>query len=433
MPVTPHYAAAPTVHGINLIGHVTGAMGLGVAARNTLDVLSALGRPFIALDIDPGGGRQGAEMAWREAIASPPHAPYPINWFQLNPPEIARLAGERPVWLDLVSRTNVCVPFWELPRLPVAGCWAECLEAMDLVLAPSMFVLDAIRRSAPSARVAHYPQTVVLPEGVGARRADFGLPRDAVLFHVAADVSSDLERKNPLGAIQAFCAEFPKGGDTGLVVKLSHRKAGYRWADATDVLAAASGRPNVIVVDQDFSYADALSLAASCDVCVSLHRAEGLGLGMLEAMALGKPVIATSWSGNMDFTTADTSCLVGFDLVPVRARHPAYHPRMVGSCQVWAEPRIHEARVWMRTLAHDARLRTEIGGRARQAALSLQERVMSGEVLREVDRASNAPCDARQREQRRHRLAGLATPAERGDMRSRIRDAMQRLTGRTRG
>jgi len=107
-----------------------------------------------------------------------------------------------------------------------------------------------------------------------------------------------------------------------------------------------------------------LALSASCDVYVSLHRSEGLGLNLLEAMSLGKPVITTAWSGTMDFTGEEDSCLVGYDLVPVVASHPAYRPDAIGPGQMWAEPRLDEAAHWMRRLADDAELRARIGGRA---------------------------------------------------------------------
>ena len=430
---SPDHAAPAAPAGVNLIGHVTGPMGLGVAARNTLAMLDASGRRFTAIDIDAGGGRGGVDRSWQRAIASPPDAPHPVNWFQLNPPEIAALVAGRPGWLDPHAHANVCVPFWELPRLPAAPAWLAGLGAMDLVLAPSRFVLDAIRTSAPHVAVAHYPQTVILPDGIASRRGDFGLPSDEVLFHVAADASSDLERKNPVAAIRAFRAAFPEGGKVGLVVKLGQTRAGYAWADPAALLAEAAGHPGIHIVDRDLAYADALSLAASCDVCVSLHRSEGLGLGMLEAMTLGKPVIATAWSGNMDFTAEGHACLVGFDLVPVRARHPAYAPAFAGPGQVWAEPRPAEAVAWMRALAADAGLRAEIGGRARQAAEALRVRVLSGEVLAEVDRAVAAALGSRNRFRRRWRWRRFAATAAGGDLRARLRHAMQRALGRIRG
>lgn len=419
--------------GINLFGHVTGALGLGVAARNTLAMLDATGRRFVAIDVDPGAGRQGADLTWQRAVEASSAAVHGVNWFQLNPPDVATLLATPGRRFDPVARANVCVPFWELPRLPVGNAWVETLEAMDLVLAPSRFVLDAVRASAPRVPVVHYRQTVLLPEGVIPRRSDFGLPEDAVLFHVAADVSSDLERKNPLAAIRAFRAAFPQGGPAGLVVKLGQTRAGHAWADPGALVAEADGHPGIRIVDRDLPYREALSLAASCDVCVSLHRAEGLGLGMLEAMSLGKPVVATAWSGNMDFTSESDACLVGFDLVPVQGRHPAYDPALAGEGQVWAEPRLADAVAWMRALAGNAHLRADIGARAGVSAASLRERVLGGEILEAVDRTVSSLADRVSDRARMWRWRRLMARATLGRARSRALALIHRCVARIRG
>lgn len=430
------FRSGPAEHpppGINLFGHVTGGLGLGLAARNTLAMLAATGRSVIAIDVDPGAGRTGADLTWQASIGAPSAAIHQVNWFQLNPPELATVLTDPDRQCDPVSRANVCVPFWELPRLPPANGWVETLELMDLVLAPSRFVLEAVRASAPRVPVVHYRQTVLLPEGLTPRRSDFDLPEDAVLFHVAVDVSSDLERKNPLGAIRAYRAAFPEGGPVGLVLKLGQTRAGHAWADARSLLAEANGHPGVYVVDRDLPYREAVSLAASCDVCVSVHRAEGLGLGMLEAMSLGKPVIATAWSGNMDFTSEADACLVGFDLVPARGRHPAYDPSVAGEGQMWAEPRLADAVAWMRTLAANAELRARIGARASASSAALRACVLGGEILPAVDEAVSALADRRRARARAWRWRQFMTRAMVHRARTRARRLVDRCTARVRG
>lgn len=375
--------AAPA--GINLIGHVTGSMGLGVAARNTLALLAAGGRDFVAIDVDPGGGRQGGDRTSAHLVAATPVAPHAVNLFHMNPPEIAGLVASEPRWLDVVGRANVVVPFWELPRLPVASPWRELLGAIDLVLAPSRFILGAVQASCPEVNVVHFPQTVFLPEGVTPDRDRFGLPRDAVLFHVGVDVTSDLQRKNPAAVVAAFRAAFHRDDPVRLVVKLRHVRSGQTWADPSPLLEELAATPNTIVIDQELSYAETLSLAASCDVCVSLHRAEGLGLHLLEAMALGKPVVATAWSGNMDFMSEDDACLVGFEPVPVQAAHPSYQSAAIGPGQTWAEPRVAEAVAWMRRLAADSGLRRRIGGAALAAVEASRSAALAGGALAAID------------------------------------------------
>ena len=188
-------ACDSTPSGVNLIGHITGNMGLGVAARNTLSILQARQRPCAAIDIDPGLGRQGADPTFADLLLSPPVAPHRVNLWQLNPPEVLALRLQQPAWLDMEQHANAIVPFWELPLLPVVPGWRETVAAMDLVLAPSRFILDAVAASLPAVPAIHYPQTVFLPDGVRASRASFGLPHDTTLFFLSLDVTSDLDRK----------------------------------------------------------------------------------------------------------------------------------------------------------------------------------------------------------------------------------------------
>jgi glycosyltransferase involved in cell wall biosynthesis len=360
--------------GVNLIGHITGNLGLGVAARNTLRALTESGRPVEVIDIDPGAGRGGHDQEYAHLVASQPTAPWRVNLFHLNPTEVGALVRARPTWLDVTGRVNACVPFWELPRLPVTGGWVEMMEALDVVLAPTRFVADAVRASAPRATVWHFPQAVYLPDGVAADRERFGLPKHATLFYMSLDITSDTRRKNPEGALDAFARAFDGRDDARLVVKLNNRgTTGWGDAAARAIEDRIRHDERIIVIDEALPYTDVLALSASCDVYVSLHRSEGLGLNLLEAMSLGKPVISTAWSGTMDFTGEEDSCLVGYDLVPVVASHPAYRPDAIGPGQVWAEPRVDEAAHWMRRLADDAELRARIGSRALAAMAARRE------------------------------------------------------------
>ena len=407
---SPH----PRLAGVNVIGHITGTMGLGVAARNTLTLFEANGQAFTAIDID-SGRRQVTDSTFAHLLSHPPSARHPVNLFHLNVQELINLLDTRPRWLDVVRHANTIVPFWELPQLPVIPDWAGLLGSMDLVLAPSRFILESIERSAPTAHAVHYPQTVFLPAEIAASRDAFGLPHDAVLFFMNIDVTSDLARKNPAAAIAAFRAAFvplERGPEERvfLVVKLGHTKSGYPWADTSQLMAELAAMPNAVVIDRQLTYAETLSLNAACDVYVSLHRSEGLGLNLLEAMTLGRPVIATGWSGNMDFMTPEDSCLVGHQLVPVRATHFAYQPEAIGPGQVWAEPSIPEAAQWMRRLADDESLRRRIGASARAAMDARRSQVLEGRVLADLAQAEADVSTTPSPKARRRRLLSHRTP-----------------------
>jgi glycosyltransferase involved in cell wall biosynthesis len=180
------------------------------------------------------------------------------------------------------------------------------------------------------------------------------------------DMASDINRKNPMGAVEAFQHAFPSDDQVSLMIKVHNTHLDDSYPEHVDRLGEiASADRRILVMDEALSYADVLSLYNSCDVYVSLHRAEGLGLCLLEAMSLGKPVIATAWSGNMEFMTGDNSCLVRCSFVPVcGSTQAAYRQENIPPESRWAEPDVEQAARWMRRLAQDPELRRSIGTRA---------------------------------------------------------------------
>src|SRR5438874_1058652 len=126
-------------------------------------------------------------------------------------------------------------------------------------------------------------------------------------------------------------------------------------------------------IQEVLSLSLSLSLCAASDVFVSLHRSEGLGLGLIEAIALGKPVIATAWSGNMIFMNSLNSCLVSYRLVAVKATHPVYSQRLLGSRAVSANPSLVDASAWMVRLVDEPILRSTLGSRA-AASIAAREK-----------------------------------------------------------
>ena len=414
--------------GVNVIGHITGAMGLGVSVRNTITMLAANRQVLTAIDINVHGKQSGTDDTYAHLLTTPPTAPEPINLFHLNVKELIKLLDARPPWLDVMRRVNAIVPFWELPHLPIKPDWAGVLGAMDVVLAPSRFILESIERSAPAVRAVHYPQAVFLPPDITTNRDAFGLPRDAVLFYMSLDVTSDLTRKNPAAVMAAFRAAFAPEERVFLVVKLGQTRSDYAWADASGLQAELASMPNTVVIDRHLSYTETLSLNAACDVYVSLHRAEGLGLNLLEAMSLGRPVIATAWSGNMDFMTPADACLVGHDLVPVRASHYDYRPEAIGAGQVWAEPSITEAATWMRRLADDESLRRRIGAAASVAMDARRAQVLEGHILADLAKATAALASTPNPAARRKRLRRLRQPFTKWAWQSATRTARRLST-----
>ena len=182
----------------------------------------------------------------------------------------------------------------------------------------------------PGKPVFAMPPAVVVPETTRCSRGSFGLPDDHFLFLFAFDMASGMERKNPLGLIRAFRQAFHPSEPVHLAIKVS-RGAAYP-ADFR-ILQAVAEAAGVTLIDQVMPRADVCDLLASCDSYASLHRSEGFGFTMAEAMLLGKPTIATGYSGNLDFMTPDNSYLVQYDRVPLDRDYPPYP----AGC-IWASP-----------------------------------------------------------------------------------------------
>ena len=365
--------------GINLVGHITSNLGLGVAARNTASLLAEMGTPFVAVDVATTLKFANRVATWDDRLWTR-HEPAPngVNLFHVNPRELAAVVRFRERWLSLDGRVNAIVPFWELSHFPPT--WVEVLRRVDVVLAPTRFVAELCEEAdLGDVEIVHFPQSCVLPEGVAPDRARWGFADGDVVFVTSFDLNSDLSRKNPVGTVAAFramleAADPATAKRARLVIKVNNPKGDRFQASRLAELHAIVGNdPAIRIIAEGLPYADVLSLYASADVFISLHRSEGLGLGLLESMMLGVPVIATAYSGNLDFMTPADSRLVKYSLVPVEGTSiGAYDPRQVGAGQMWAEPNVDDAADAMLELMDDAR-RGELAIAARAAARAVRE------------------------------------------------------------
>jgi glycosyltransferase involved in cell wall biosynthesis len=190
-------------------------------------------------------------------------------------------------------------------------------------------------------------------------RALLGLPRDALIVLNVFHLGSAFSRKNPIAAVKAFRRAFGDAPDRVLAIKLvdNGSAAGAR----RELDEAVAGACNIRVIDRMLPQPDMTGLMAASDIVISLHRSEGFGLVPSDAMRLGKPVVATGWSGNLEFMTKDNSALVSYRLVPVSDSDPSFDD----GGQSWAEADVDDAAEWLRRLAASAELRQRMGSAAR--------------------------------------------------------------------
>jgi glycosyltransferase involved in cell wall biosynthesis len=247
---------------------------------------------------------------------------------------------------------------WELPELPDE--WLPSFEGIDELWAPSRFIQAAVSAKA-RVPVVLMPHAISLPQ-VHPSRARFGLPESGFLFLTMYDLLSYQERKNPEAVVRAFRKAFATRTDAILVIKVLNAE---RCPDDMQRLRESlRDLPAAVLLPTALSRQAVYDLEATCDAFVSLHRAEGFGLGLAECMFLGKPVIGTNWSGNTDFMTSRNSCPVDGELVTLTRDHGPYR---MG--QRWAEPDIDQAASFMRALVDDPAYAAKIGAAARATML----------------------------------------------------------------
>ena len=349
--------------GINLFSWFSQEGGVGNVARQLAGALLNAGVSLRVLSID--GALPGFLEAHRGGRSLP--LDRRINLFVMPLSARKRWIPTLAPHSRIAGQVNVLMGFWELERLAQPGL--ELLSDADAFLAASAFLADVV---APTrVPVVRCSIPLALPAPASGFREKLGLKPDETAFVTAADPRSDLLRKNPAAAVEAFARSGVAARGARLVVKLNLSSLPKLPADMRQsmnrFLEWIRTIPGVLTFDADLSYEQALGLYAACDAYVSLHRSEGFGLPLLEAMLLGKPVIATDYSGNCSFMTEDNACLVPWKKVPVKALHPAYRKDSLAGAH-WAEPDMEAAVRWFRILAGDAALRREIGAAAQKDA-----------------------------------------------------------------
>ncbi len=244
--------------------------------------------------------------------------------------------------------------FWELERLP--RMWVDHARLVDEVWVATDFVADAVRRDVTDRPVVKIRTPVTAPAlDRMYSRSEFGLRDDCCLFMFSFAYASFATRKNPEAAILAFQRAFPLGTEqVQLVIKTSQSELFTTARAKLNALAARDAR--IVFINSYLSRKQLIGLQSTIDCYLSLHRSEGLGLGLAECMALGKPAIATAYSGNLEFMNADNSFLVDFKLIPVREGE---YPDFQG--QVWADASVEHASDHMKNVYNDHTRATQIG------------------------------------------------------------------------
>ena len=350
-PDPPPTGAGPSRPGVTVLGYLDAENGVGAVGRAMVDVLREARVPYLAVQCaDPLATRRLGEPVG--AAVAPEGG---VNVVCVNADELPvvteRLGDRIPP-----ARRQIGIWAWEVEVFPE---WmGRSSRFVDEVWTYSRHAAEAIAAVVDVPVHVFRPPVRVPPPAPAVERAALGLPEGFVVMF-CFDFHSVVERKNPLGVLEAYSRAFAPKDGAHLVIKT--------FNGASDPIAlarlraAAERRSDISLLNRHMTADHQNALMRACDCYVSLHRAEGYGLTMAEAMALGKPVVATGYSGNLEFMTDETGILVPYDLVPVPI---GCDPYPAGT--LWAEPDLDAAARALRELAADRERRTVLGERARE-------------------------------------------------------------------
>jgi len=360
---------------VRVIGPINSQSGLGQATRMSIDALHRVGiRPeLLDFYLDNPAPRR---MFWPDTPITD-DSPFAINILHLNAESVPLAAAYLKPHL-FKNAYNLGYVFWELPQ--PARCHELAMKTLDEIWTSSEFNRDTY--SAVTAKPVTKVGMAVeaLPELGRADRAAvrrrYGLSPTATVFMATFDGFSFIKRKNPTASLRAFLSAFgDKGEDVAMVLKTHNlsKVLGETNVQAliNEIVTLAESDPRIIIIDETLPFNELLELKSAADCYVSLHRSEGWGFGLIEAMQLGLPVIATSFSGNLEFCTPETSLNVDF--------HRSYLEQndyiFVRPGDYWAEPDVPMAARFMRQVHEDPEAAKALGLRARafvEAQFSLE-------------------------------------------------------------
>lgn len=342
------------VMGANLAGYFRTETGVGQIGRLLVDAVRAAGLPFTSCVSSRNLSRQQADFELQDTGVR-----YPVTLATIN-------ADQFPSWVREAGpeltrdRYLVGIWAWEVEDFPAR--FRPAIDLVDEIWAISSFTRDAI--SAATDKPVHVIpyQVPELPRVGSLDRAALGVGEgDYLLFMF--DYFSVFERKNPVGLVTAFTRAFAEGAGPKLVLKSVN---GERFRTERERLRQAVGeRSDIVLLDTYLDAETTAALMANCLGYVSLHRSEGLGLTMSEAMSAGRPVIATGYSGNLDFMNPENSLLVGYELTEIAGSAGPY-----AAPTRWAEPDLDEAARHLQWLVEHPQDAAELGLRGQEAMRS---------------------------------------------------------------
>ena len=336
-------------NGINVVGPLKKQSGLGQGSRLLLEAVKKSKYDFSAICVESGPNTTYDDILTKEF-------PNKINLLSCQPSFLFESMISQINIDNLKGRYNIAFWLWELDKIPEE--FKDSFKYVNEIWTPSNFVKEAFEKETDL-------PVKVIPYGINTNknekltRKDFNIPEDKFVYLSMFSSKSSSERKNPMAAIDAFIKAFnDKKDDVFLVIKIN----GSYKKDLDILNEKLKGVSNYIIIDKVLSQEDIYSLISLCDVFVSLHRSEGFGFPIAEAMSLGTVPIATNYSGNIDFMNEDNSCLVNYKMISIESDVDLVYKKG----NHWAEPNIEEAAKYMVKLYKDRKYYNKLRDNAKK-------------------------------------------------------------------
>ncbi|WP_337103796.1 glycosyltransferase [Paenibacillus sp. YIM B09110] len=359
------------ITGVNLIGYSRAEMGLGESCRIAARSLENSKLPYDIISYIGTSTARMSDLSWQHKEVDQPK--YNINIFHINAEQMLETYIQYGTRL-FEGRYNIGYWHWELPEFPED--WMDGFKFVHEVWVPSNFVAQSISMKSP-VPVVRIPHGIEVKIDEYRTRAYYQLPELAFLFLTMYDVNSYQERKNPIASIHAFKQSFqPNDMTVGLVIKVNNVHANRE--EIKLLHEHIQGYNNIYIITQILSRNDTNALIQCTDSYISLHRGEGFGLVMAEAMYLRKPVVATNWSSNTDFMNEKNSCLVDYELIPIGKDYGPYQ-----AFQKWANPNVEHASSHMKRLVNDAEFYNRIALKGQQTIKNDYSPSVIGKMIEE--------------------------------------------------
>jgi predicted O-linked N-acetylglucosamine transferase (SPINDLY family)/glycosyltransferase involved in cell wall biosynthesis len=352
--------------GMNIAGYINGEFGIGEGVRANIRAAEAAGIPFAINNFTRSPHRK-QDTTYQNFSQDNPH---PVNLIQVNADEVATFIKHTGSSY-FESKYNIGFWAWELPVFPPE--WQPAFNHFQEIWTYSNYCAEAISAVSPIPVIKIMP-SIALP-APSLNREALNLPKDKFIFLFVFDFSSRIERKNTLATIQAFKQAFGEDDSVLLIVKSSNAN---KFPEAQASLnSAIKNNSNIKHLDGYLSKAKINGLLYNCDCYVSLHRCEGFGLTMAEAMFYGKPVIATGYSSNTEFMNVGNSYLVKYKLIPIEKDCGPYKQG-----NFWAEADVEHAADLMRYVFNNYREAQPIGAIAAEQIKNLLNPQATGNKIR---------------------------------------------------